>query len=252
VLSGICSNADLNGQADKPKENCMYLVQIFRASPLMGLALCICLMTIFWCFMMSKRQQVGLDKILTGVLGLVAIYEAIRVLKDAGVILFPGIQKLDGWVDFLIACMYFIAAMILKVSSTERATTKVKLRLVEANEKTVDLGKGAGMTSTDVVNLMDAAPLAAYAVDNSGAVVYWNAAAEQLLGWKREEILGHPLPLSGGGHLRDKQGNEVSGAVWTAPVRNTSGAARGTLTIAAQESVVRQALPAKAELAFHS
>ena len=78
----------------------MYLVQIFRASPLMGLALCICLTTILWCFLMAKRQQLGLDKILTGVLGLIAVYEAIRVLKDAGVILFPGIQRLDGWVDF--------------------------------------------------------------------------------------------------------------------------------------------------------
>ena len=112
----------------------MYLVQIFRASPLMGLALCICLTTILWCFLMAKRQQVGLDKILTGVLGLIAIYEAIRVLKDAGVILFPGIQKLDGWVDFLIASMYFIAALILKVSSSERVSTNARLRLVVANE----------------------------------------------------------------------------------------------------------------------
>ena len=37
----------------------MYLVQIFRASPMMGLALCICLMTIFWCFLMARRQQGG-------------------------------------------------------------------------------------------------------------------------------------------------------------------------------------------------
>ena len=83
----------------------MYLVQIFRASPLMGLALCICLTTIFWCFLMAKRQQVGLDKILTGVLGLIAIYEAIRVLKDAGVILFPGIQSwMAGWISSSLPC----------------------------------------------------------------------------------------------------------------------------------------------------
>src|SRR5450755_1714143 len=127
----------------------MYLVQIFRASPMMGLALCICLMTIFWCFLMAKRQQVGLDKILTGVLGLIAVYEAIRVLKDAGVILFPGIQKLDGWADFIIASMYFIAALILKVSSNQRASTQVKLRLVEANEKTVEFGKGTGIAAPE-------------------------------------------------------------------------------------------------------
>jgi hypothetical protein len=227
----------------------MYLVQIFRASPLMGLSLCICLTTIFWCFLMAKRQPVGLDKILTGVLGLIAIYEAIRVLKDAGVVLFPGIQKLDGWVDFVIASMYLVAALILKVSSSERASTQVRLRLVEANEKTSEPGKGAGMAPPEPVNLLDSSPLAAFAVDVTGAVVYWNTAAERLLGWKREEVMGQP-PLCGNSPLQNKQGQLLVAAIWTAPVRSSSGAARGTLTIAAEGSTLKEALPAKAELAM--
>jgi PAS domain-containing protein len=226
----------------------MYLVQIFRASPLMGLALCICLTTIFWCFLMAKRQQVGLDKILTGVLGLIAIYEAIRVLKDAGVILFPGIQQLDGWVDFLIASMYFIAALILKISGNERATTHVKLRLVEANEKTVEPGKVAGMGATEPVNLMDASPLAAFAVDLNGMVSYWNAAAEHLLGWNRDEVLGQPPPSAIKGPIRNKLGKEIGAAVWTAPIRASNGAMRGTLTMVAEEAVVREAISGKAEV----
>jgi PAS domain-containing protein len=227
----------------------MYLVQIFRASPLMGLALCICLTTIFWCFLMAKRQQVGLDKVLTGVLGLIAIYEAIRVLKDAGVILFPGIQQLDGWVDFLIASMYFIAALILKVSSSERASTKVRLRLVEANEKTVEPGKGAAMVPPEPVNMMDSSPLAAFAVDVAGVVVYWNTAAERLLGWKREEVLGQP-PLCGTGPLRNKQGQETGAAVWTSPLRSPSGATRGTLIMAADQAALAEAAPRNAQLAL--
>ena len=227
----------------------MYLVQIFRASPLMGLALCICLLTILWCFIMAKRQQAGLDKILTGVLGLIAVYEAIRVLKDAGVILFPGIQKLDGWVDFLIASMYLIAAMILKVSSSERATTKVKLRLVEANEKTMEVGKNAPHTAPDTAGLLDASPLATFAMDAGGTVVYWNPAAERLLGWKRDEVVGHQLSAFGNGQLRNKQGQEVAGAMWTTPIRWSNGSARGTLTIAADKSLLREALPPQAELA---
>jgi len=226
----------------------MYLVQIFRASPMMGLALCICLMTILWCFLMARRQQGGIDKILTGLLGLIAIYEAIRVLKDAGVILFPGIQKLDGWVDFLIASMYFIAALILRVSSVERNATQVKLRLVEANEKTVDLGKGAGMVAPEPVNLLDGAPLAAYAVDVNGTVIYWNAAAERLLGWKRDEVLGQPLPATGKGPLRNKHGQEVAATVWTSPIRSSSGASRGILTIATEQLAMPDAIAEKAEL----
>jgi hypothetical protein len=229
----------------------MYLLQIFRASPMMGLALCICLTTIFWCFLMAKRQQVGLDKILTGLLGLIAVYEAIRVLKDAGVVLFPGIQKLDGWVDFLIASMYLIAALILKVSSSERNSTKMRLRLVEANEKTSEPGKGVSMVPPEPVNLLDSSPLATFAVDVGGAVVYWNTAAERLLGWKRDEVLGQP-PLCGTGPLRNKQGQEFVAAVWTAPVRSPSGATRGTLIIAAEESSLREALPAKAGFAMQS
>jgi hypothetical protein len=229
----------------------MYLVQIFRASPLMGLALCICLTTIFWCFLMAKRQQVGLDKILTGVLGLIAIYEAIRVLKDAGVILFPGIQRLDGWVDFLIASLYLIAALILKVSSNERASTKVRLRLVEANEKTSEPAKGSAIVSTEPLNLLDSSPLAAFAVDVAGAVVYWNPAAERLWGWKRDEVLGQPAPC-GNTPLRNRQGKQFVAAVWKAPVCTPSGVTRGTLTVAAEESTLREALPAKAALALQN
>lgn len=225
----------------------MYLVQIFRASPLMGLALCICLTTILWCFLMAKRQQVGLDKILTGVLGLIAIYEAIRVLKDAGVVLFPGIQKLDGWVDFLIASMYLIAALILKVSSTERVSTNARLRLVEANEKTAEPGKGVGIVPPEPINLMDSAPLAAFAVDTAGAVMYWNPAAERLLGWKREEVIGQKPPC-GEGPLRTRLGREFVATILTSPVRAASGAVRGTLTIAAEDSSLRENPPGKAEL----
>lgn len=226
----------------------MYLAQIFRASPLMGLALCICLMTILWCFLMARRQRSGLDKILTGVLGLIATYEAIRVLKDAGVILFPGVQKLDGWVDFLIASMYFIAALILKVSSIDRTTTKLKLRLVEANEKTPDVGKGVPVAAPEASALLDASPLATFAVDGNGAVVYWNPAAERLLGWKREEALGQRIPAGGNGVLRTKQGQNIEAAVWSTPIR-LNGSERGVLTIAVEKSALALAVPS-AELAI--
>jgi PAS domain-containing protein len=225
----------------------MYLVQIFRASPLMGMALCICLATILWCFLMAKRQRSGLDKILTGVLGLISTYEAIRVLKDSGVVLFPGMGKLDGWVDFLIACMYLIAALILKISASDHTTTQVKLRLVEANEKTIELGKGVPMTPSEAATLLDASPLTMFAVDGNGFVVYWNAAAERLLGWKRDEVLGQPLPVAGRGPLRNKQGQRLEAAIWTAPIRS-NGSARGTLTIAADKSSLLD-IPSKVELA---
>jgi PAS domain-containing protein len=212
----------------------LYLVQIFRASPLMALALCVCLGTIMWCILLARRQQVGLDRLLTALLGLIAIYEALRLLKEAGIILFPGSHKLDGWVDFIIASLYLFAAMILKASSSDRASTKVRLRLVEANEKTMELGKLGVASALEPSIVFDGSPLATF-------VIYWNSAAERLFGWNRDEIIGQRLPYTGACPLLDKQGREIEAAVWHAPIRPPNGPVRGTLTIVADSSALRAA-----------
>src|ERR1700676_3863270 len=171
-----------------PGSTDLYLVQIFRARPLMALALCMCLATIFWCILLVRRQQGRLDRMLTALLGMIAIYEALRVMKDCGVIRFPGFKQLDGWVDFVIAGTYLLAGFILKYSGSDRANTKVRLRLVEANEKTMDVGRsGSAPETTHAV--FDASPFATFVVDNKGVVIYWNGAAERLMGWKREQML---------------------------------------------------------------
>jgi PAS domain S-box-containing protein len=43
--------------------------------------------------------------------------------------------------------------------------------------------------------LIESAPIAIYVIDSKGRVVdFWNSAAEQMLGWKREEVMGKFLP----------------------------------------------------------
>jgi PAS domain-containing protein len=228
--------------AEECLEHLVFLVQIFRASPMMALALCVCMATIFWCILLAKRQHSGLDKTLTGLLGMIAVYEAVRILKDSGIVLFPGIRTLDGWVDFIIASLYLIAALILKVSSVDRANTKVRLRLVEANEKTVDLSKGSQPGALEPATAWsDASPLATFAVDMNGTVIYWNAATERLLGWTRDEIVGHPLVQTESGLLLNRKGREIDAAIWTAPLRLPNGTLRGTLTIAADGPALRAA-----------
>lgn len=233
----------------------MYLIEIFRASPLMALALCMCLATIFWCILLARRQQARLDRTLTGLLGMITIYEALRVLKECGVIRLPGFRQLDGWVDFVIAGTYLIAALILKHSGSDRANTKVRLRLVEANEKTVDVGRAASTPETTHA-VFDASPLATLAVDTKGVVIYWNGAAERLLGWKREQMLGQRLPFEGKGPLRNNRGHDIEAAIWTAPINLPNGSLRGTLIIAAGSVALRDAgltphLPSKTELALN-
>ena len=206
----------------------------------MALALCVCLGTLFWCILLSRRQNSGVDRVLTLILGIIAIYQALEILKDSGIIQFPGIHKLEGWVDFIVAGTYMIAAVFLKFSSTDRASTKVRLRLVEANEKTMDPFKGsAGADSA--APIFDASPLAAFAVDGGGSVLYWNPAAEALFGWKREELVGQRLPFAESGPFRNKRGQEVEAACWRAPLRASAGPRGGTLTIAADRVALREA-----------
>ena len=116
----------------------LYLAQLFRSNPLMALALLVCLATILWCIFLTRRQRNTLDKLLMGLLGLIAIYQALRILGDSGIVRFAGFSG----VDLIGACLYLAAAVILKVSSIDHATTKVHLSLAEADEKPVDLTKG--------------------------------------------------------------------------------------------------------------
>jgi PAS domain-containing protein len=229
---------DCNGRESEDID--LYLVQIFRASPLMAIALCLCLLTILWCIRLTGRQQNSLDKLLTGLLGLIAIYQALRVLKDSGLV-FHSFQRMYDWSDLLIAGLCLLAAFILKFSSRERISTRACLRLIEANEKVVDLGTGSGTLSQAAHAVFDASPLATFAVNTNGAVTYWNEAAEGLLGWKRDEVMGFRLPFAATGPILHHRGHEIKAAIWTAPIRSFNGIARARLTIVADRGALREA-----------
>ena len=220
----------------------MYLVKIFEASPLAGLALCICLATILWCILLTHRQKNRLDKLLAGLLGLIAIYEALRVLRDAGFPLFNGFKSLDGWVDFLIASLYLIAVMMLRLSSVDRSRTRVQLRLSEANEKSIEIGKTVMGLAPDLSYLLfDASPLATFATDGDNVVINWNGAAEELFGWKREEVIGQRAPFAAGSPFTDKRGWNVDAVFWNAPIYSSNGLRRATLVIAASSAALQAA-----------
>ena len=216
----------------------------------MGLAIIMCLATIFWCTLLAHRHRNGIDRFLTGLLGFIAVYQALRILKDTGLIILPGIHHLDSSVDFIISGMCLISALILKLSSIDRATTKVRLRLVEANEKPLEVVRSAPSAMTDIANAaLEASPLAMFAVDVNGTVNYWNAAAEKVFGWKKDEVLGHRPPFAWNAagsngvpaRFRNKYGEQIEAAVWTAPLRHSTGSPRGTLTVVADNNALQEA-----------
>lgn len=218
----------------------MDLAQLLRANPLLALAFFVCLATILWCILLTRRQRNGLDRALTALLGFIAVYQAVRVLRDSGFAPLSRFRTLEGWVDLASACLYLVAAFILKTSSVDRAATKVHLRLAEAEEKTMDLASAAIAAVPESV-LMDASPLAVFAVDGHGIVTHWNAAAEGLFGWSRHELLGRQLPFDPSGPLQTKSGAFIEAAVWTAPVRSPHGQPGGTVIFAAGPGTVRKA-----------
>jgi PAS domain-containing protein len=241
-----------------PRSSSLYLAQLLRANPLMALALLVSLATILWCILLTRRQRNGLDKVLTGLLGLIAIYEALRILKNTGFAVFARFRSMEGWVDLISACLYLVAAFILKTSSIDRAATRVHLRLVEAGEKHADLSNAVMAAVPELGHpLVDSSPLAIFAIDAQGAVIYWNPAAENLIGWTRNDLVGHDLPFPPHGPIQGKSGSFIEAAIWTSPIRSANGQPRGTVIIAAGKAALLQAglelpAPGKPRLAVNS
>ena len=229
----------------------MNLAQLLHANPLMALAFLVCLATILWCILLSRRQSNGLDKLLTALLGFIAVYQALRVLKDSGFAPFSHFHTMEGWVDLASASLYLVAAFILKTSSIDRVATKVHLRLVEAelgenDERALDRAFDrqspvlAGLGDLGHA-LQDSSPLAIFTTDAHGVVTYWNSAAEHLLGWTRSELLGRQIPFDPAGPLQARNGSFLDAAVWMSPIRAAHGQSAGNIVIAAGNGALRQA-----------
>jgi PAS domain S-box-containing protein len=109
------------------------------------------------------------------------------------------------------------------------------------------------------LGLIDQAPVAVAVTDRNGTIASWNAAAEELLGWRRLEVLGRRLielvsPESaewigktvgeafagraGGGdcELRDRDGHELLVHLRAAPLLDTLGNRVGVVLAALRAS----------------
>ena len=103
-------------------------------------------------------------------------------------------------------------------------------------------------------SLIEASPLPIIAIDRAGLVQIWNRAAEELFGWTRAEVVGHPLPaapvdlasgalafheeVQAGSVIRNrevrkarKDGALIDLALSAAPLRDASGTVSGSIAI---------------------
>jgi PAS domain S-box-containing protein len=101
--------------------------------------------------------------------------------------------------------------------------------------------------------VIDTSPVAIVRMSPDGAVITWNRAAENMLGWREDEVLGRALPIAGSETpetwrararagqrlngiectLYDKNGEPLSAEVWVAAQRSTSGQISGFICMIA-------------------
>lgn len=111
----------------------MFLWRVFLIKPLAALSIVVCLITIFSCFRLERRRPTQKsDRFLIGFLGLLAIYQGMRILEGAGVLSFSMSTTLDDAIELLIAMFYLIAAMLMRFSSVNRLEAESAFRLVHA------------------------------------------------------------------------------------------------------------------------
>ncbi len=109
----------------------MLLIQILRKDPLAGVAICLCLITILWCIRLLHRMKARSDRFLVGLVGVIASYQGLRILKDAGV--WNG-WKMESFAALMVTVAYLAVVVILRFNSSELVRTRIQLRLAEANE----------------------------------------------------------------------------------------------------------------------
>jgi PAS domain S-box-containing protein len=127
---------------------------------------------------------------------------------------------------------------------------RVDLRTAELRTVNEDLRK----TNEVLQAVMQSSPLAIWALDREGSVMFWNPAAEHIFGWTEEEVVHRALPnipedqseehrqwlqrflegesLAGVERTRlRKDGSKIDVSIWTAPLRDARGSISGTIAI---------------------
>lgn len=109
--------------------------------------------------------------------------------------------------------------------------------------------------------IIQASPLAIVALDNQGQVKLWNQSAENIFGWREQEVLGNVLPnlgeypdrfsellgATGENYFTDletryhrQDGSVIDISLSTAPLRDYQGGVIGSMGIAADITLVKQ------------
>jgi hypothetical protein len=112
----------------------MYLWHVLLVRPFVALSILICLATILSCWLVLREQvhRDGLDRFLSGFVGLLSIYQALRLFANCGLLTFPGNSQFTDAVELCVTALYLVTTLIIRLSINNRMSMDSQLRLAKA------------------------------------------------------------------------------------------------------------------------
>ena len=190
----------------------------------------------------------------------------VRRLTAAILFAVPALGLLETWLEAgkIVTPEGGMALLILTVVAvftTLVLRTAAVMNLIDENRDVAQMRATA--LSEELSALIEASPVGIIRFRQDRTIASWSAAAERLLGWKAEEIIGHPLPvapnsthdwselvakLAGGAslvHVETKQvrkdGSIMEALVSGAPIRNATGSEKEFIGVIADSTELKLA-----------
>jgi hypothetical protein len=93
----------------------------------------VCLATIVSCVVLKrKRLYHTADRFLAGLVGLLSVYQGLRIVQGVGLVKLPSATMLDDAVELIVTAFYLAAVLVLRLSVDDRVAADVQLRLAKA------------------------------------------------------------------------------------------------------------------------
>jgi PAS domain S-box-containing protein len=225
----------------------MELRNVLLTHPMQGFALLTALFVIILAIAILRSARGSYDRLLTALIGMIAIFHGLRIVSDLDM---PRTSWYGESVNLVVALAYLGSLWVIGSLSLEHRNTKAALRVFESTQAVSFKFHPQPYNPDDYSKtVLDAAPMAMFAVGLDGNVSCWNRAAEKALGWSRDEVVGKKLPSllfypearggSGDSPLRlvHKTGAPLDSEVQSVPIRDAKGSVNGILTVFSPQTV---------------
>ena len=111
----------------------MFLWHVFLVKPFAAVSILVCLAAIFSCVALNrKRSHRASDRFLIACLGLLSIYQGMRILQGVGLLSVSVSPTVDDAIELLVTAFCLIATLMLRLSADHQLQAESALRLAKA------------------------------------------------------------------------------------------------------------------------